>query len=236
MIKKVFFIFILGAGLTACSSFSPKTWDSQTVVIDEGKREVEALELQIAPYRDSLAESMNLVIGFSEENLAKGRPCSYLNNWVADALLKDQDSLSNQLIPNISLLNVGGLRSTINSGEITVGDIFTLMPFDNLVVWVKMPISSLTEIALYLKTSGGEPIGNAILTNSLLNLEKRIENTDFFWIVTSDYLMNGGDNMSFFDRKLEVIYTDKLLRDSFLDQVKEQGNLQLDKKCRINVE
>jgi|TARA_R110000737_G_scaffold352891_1_gene400884 2',3'-cyclic-nucleotide 2'-phosphodiesterase (5'-nucleotidase family) len=236
MFKKGIFILFLGAGLTACSSFSPKTWNSNTVIINEEKGEVEFLEAQIKPYRDSLAESMNQVIGFADENLVKGRPCSPLNNWAADAILIDQDSLAKYLRPNMSLLNFGSIRSTINAGEITVGDIFTIMPFDNLVVWVKMPLSSLPEIAAYLNKSGGEPISNATLTTKGLFLNVDHTNKDHFWIVTSDYLMNGGDYMSFFEKKLEVIYTDKLLRESFMDQVKAQGTLKVDKKCRINVE
>lgn len=236
MAKNFIFIFLIGAGLTACSSFSPKSWDSQTIIVDAEKSEVENLEDQIKPYRDSLAESMNLVIAYSKENLVKGRPCSYLNNWAADALLLDQDSLANILSPNMALLNVGGLRSTINAGDITVGDIYTFMPFDNLVVWVKMPITSLHEIASYLRKSGGEPIANAQLNKEGIILSGGNSSSDYFWIVTSDYLMNGGDNMSFFDKKMEIIYTDKLLRDSFLEQVKVQGTLEVDKKCRINVE
>jgi 2',3'-cyclic-nucleotide 2'-phosphodiesterase (5'-nucleotidase family) len=236
MYKKYFIIFVIGAGLTACSSFSPKLWNSHSTVIDSTTGDVLIIENQIKPYRDSLAISMNEVIGFSEENLIKGRPCSFLNNWSADALLNDQDSLATLLKPNMSLLNVGGLRSSINAGNITVRDVFTLMPFDNLVVWVKMPKSSLPEIANYLKKSGGEPIGNSELRKEGLTLLDNNLSVDYFWIVTSDYLLNGGDNMTFFEKKLEVVYTDRLLREAFLDQVKIQNTLMVDKKCRIDVE
>lgn len=229
-------ILILGVGLTACSSFSPRILTSQTFDINKESLELNQINEIIAPYKDSLSKSMNLVIGFSEENLIGGRPCSYMNNWAADALLKNQDSLAQILKPNMSLLNVGGFRSAINYGEITVGEIFTVMPFDNLVVWVKMPIAALDDVAKYIQHSGGEPIGNVILTETGLKLLGEKNTKDYFWILTSDYLMNGGDKMAFFDQKLEVIHTDILLRDLFLSQVKKQGTLVVDKKCRINVE
>jgi len=232
MNKKHLFIIILGAGLTACSSFSPNTWKSHALAINESRGLVNALDDEIRPYRDSLSESMNEIIGYSSAYLIIGRPCSKLSNWVADALLKDQDSLAQILKPNMVLLNVGGIRSSINEGKVTVGDIFRLMPFDNEVVWVKLPISLLPEIAYYLKKSGGEPISNAVLNQQGLMLVDAEINSNYFWVLTSDYLMNGGDNMNFFKQKTEVIYTNKLMRDSFLDQVKKEGTLQVDEKCR----
>jgi 2',3'-cyclic-nucleotide 2'-phosphodiesterase (5'-nucleotidase family) len=232
MNKKHFFITIFGAGLTACSSFSPNTWNSQALEINESSGLVNDLDDEIRPYRDTLSKSMNEIIGYSSAYLIIGRPCSKLSNWVADALLKDQDSLAQILKPNMVLLNVGGIRSSINEGKVTVGDIFRLMPFDNEVVWVKLPVSLLPEIASYLKKSGGEPISNAVLNQQGLMLVDAEINSNYFWVLTSDYLMNGGDNMNFFKQKTEVIYTNKLMRDSFLDQVKKEGTLQVDEKCR----
>ncbi len=196
---------------------------------------METLETEISPYRDTLNLSMNVVIGQSGENMIKNRPCSALNNWIADALLNDQDSLSKILKPNMVLLNMGSIRSSINQGGVTLGDIYTLMPFDNEVVWVKLPISVLKDIEDYIRASGGEPIANAVFNKSGLSLLGEQEQTDVFWVLTSDYLLNGGDRMTFFEQKLEVLYTGRLLRDSFIDEVKKQGNLKIDKNCRIDV-
>lgn len=230
------YFILIGAGLTACSSFSPNNWTSQTTTVDNEFKNSDQLEAQIKPYRDSLSVEMNEIIGFSPFNLVKDRPCSDLNNWAADALLKDQDSLAHILTPNLVLLNVGGLRSSINKGNITRGDIFSFMPFDNEVVWVKMPISALKDIAYYISKSGGEPIANAEWFHADSLVLTSTSNLPYFWIVTSDYLMNGGDNMSFFNQKLEVVATNKLLRDAFMDQVRREGTLVIDKKCRIHVE
>ena len=90
------------------------------------------------------------------------------------------------------------MNLTKNKGEITKGDIYKLMPFDNELVWVKLPIEVLKDIEDYLMTKGGEPVSNANMSNSNLAINGIRKETTHFWVITSDYLMNGGDKMDFF--------------------------------------
>jgi 2',3'-cyclic-nucleotide 2'-phosphodiesterase (5'-nucleotidase family) len=128
---------------------------------------------------------------------------------------------------------VGGIRSSFNKGPITVGDVFKVMPFDNELVWVKLPITALKDIEAYLNKSGGEPISNAQIVNGKLQLAGVNSQTQFFWVITSDYLMNGGDNMRFFSQKTAVNTTSKLLRNALLEEVKKQGELKIDTTIRV---
>ena len=56
----------------------------------------------------------------------------------------------------------------------------------------------------------------------------------YFWIITSDYLMNGGDKMTFFEQKISSKMTDFLMRDALLSVAKEQSVLVMDTNNRIN--
>ena len=56
------------------------------------------------------------------------------------------------------LLNNGGLRFSLDSGNITRGDIYKLMPFDNKMVIVKIFKEDIFEIFRYIEKKGGEPI------------------------------------------------------------------------------
>ena len=103
----------------------------------------------------------------------------------------------------------------------------------NEVVWAEMPIESLTEIADYLMESGGEPIGGAILKDGKLIVEGVDANTKTFWIITSDYLLNGGDHMDFFQKRIKTEHTNLLLRDLMIDEVKRQGTLLWNNENRI---
>ena len=137
--------------------------------------------------------------------------------------------------PFMCLLNVGGLRNSINEGPVTIGDIFKVMPFDNEVVAVELPISVLADIEFYLLNKDGEPIGNALFENGKLEIPS-LENESSFWVVTSDYLMNGGDNMTFFSKRTKEVYLGKLMRDVMIDAVTEQDTLHWNNEQRIILE
>ena len=96
-----------------------------------------------------------------------------------------------------------------------------------------MPISSLVEIESYLKSTGGEPIAGALFQNGKLVINGMNEQSNYFWIVTSDYLFNGGDKMTFFKQNLEFKVTDVLMRNALISGAKEQRILIQDTTNRI---
>ena len=54
-----------------------------------------------------------------------------------------------------------------------------------------------------------------------------------FWVITSDYLYNGGDHMDFFQEGLEIIETNTLIRDAIIEEARSQVILNNDEKSRI---
>ena len=100
-----------------------------------------------------------------------------------------------------------------------------MMPFDNTVVWIELPISVLPEIEAYLNKSGGEPMANLSLIEGKLSIISSPENPTHFWVITSDYLMNGGDKMNFFSKRTTSAFTGKLLRDVLIEEARNQGKL-----------
>jgi hypothetical protein len=107
------------------------------------------------------------------------------------------------------------------------------MPFENSVVWLRLPISSLDKIEYYLQQSGGEPISNASMMNGKLMVNGVSENTQFIWVITSDYLANGGDRMDFFQDAVERSDKKTLLRDVFIEEAKTQKKLIVSSENRI---
>jgi 2',3'-cyclic-nucleotide 2'-phosphodiesterase (5'-nucleotidase family) len=155
-------------------------------------------------------------------------------NWVADAVFANQTKMVRLSEPIFCLLNTGGIRSTINKGEVTLSDMFKLMPFDNEIVWVRMPASSITDIESFIRNSGGEPISNARVEQGKLVINGWRETTTSFLVITSDYLLNGGDKASFFAKRLEVNFTGKLMRNALIEEARQQKELQIDTVSRIS--
>lgn len=234
MIKQISYIFILGAGLMACSSVSKKFVSADNMEVAGTSTSDSELDKLIEPYKDSIESEMNEVIAIAEMDYIVERPSGNLNNWVADAIFSSETKNKRLSIPAFCLLNTGGIRSTLNKGNITVGDIFKIAPFDNEIVWVRMPVSSLAKIEKYLVKSGGEPISNAQLADGKLILGGLKPSTDEVIIITSDYLFNGGDNMDFFKDNIEVTYTGKLLRDALIEEARYQEVLIESTETRIS--
>lgn len=219
MIPKIF-IFIIGAGLTACSFGTHTFVKGTSIALDTTYRSVNIVDSIVSPYKQELDKEMNQVITFSEVNFINRRPSGNLGNLMADIILaKGREQLQGQ--PVICLLNFGGLRAPLSQGNVTLGDIFKIMPFDNQLVLVRMPASSIYEIRDYLIQSGGEPIaGFGITQQGLSDAAGDPWKEQDFWVITSDYLFNGGDKMNFFRQHLEMINPGILLRDIIIDYAK----------------
>ena len=232
MIKILWVVFFV-ASLLACSSHIRIHELSKKSKVDSSISNSSKIDELIQPYKDSLDKEMNQVLGFSKDNFEIQRPSSSLMNWCADAIFANQTKNVKLAQPIFCLLNTGGLRSSIGKGTVSLGDIYKLMPFDNTIVWVELPISSIAEIEKYLSQSGGEPIANAKLENGKLLINGNNEKMTHFWVLTSDYLMNGGDKMSFFEQRTNAIMNGKLLRNAFIEEVKTQDTLIFNEELRI---
>jgi len=230
--RKSILIFIIGAGLWACSSVNQAKVTSTYVKVNgSGANKIDSM---IQPYHDTLQAEMGEVIAISSRGMVAQRPGSDLMNWVADAVFTNQTKTVRLSEPVICLLNTGGIRSTINKGEVTLSDLFKLMPFDNEIVWARMPVSAIPDIEKFIKSTGGEPLSNASVQNGKLLINGlRPENTSFL-VITSDYLINGGDKATFFSKRLESNFTGKLMRNALIEEARIQKELQIDTLSRIH--
>lgn len=236
MISKYFIAVLIGAGLLACSSVNTITVDAEQVEVTDEFAITNLIDSIVAPYKQEMDAQMDSVISYSANDFTKGRPGGSLNNWSADAIFWHQAVFGDFEVnePVFCLLNVGGLRNPISKGDVTIGDIYKLMPFDNEIVWVQMPLSSILDIEQYLEKTGGEPISGATIDGGKLKFDKINKNTESYWIITSDYLMNGGDKMTFFEKRISVEYPETLMRDAMIDIAKSQDTLSWNNDSRIN--
>lgn len=227
ILRKLIFIFA-GAGLWACSSHLVVNTNVSKEPISNTIAADSSLNAFISPYKDSLDKRMNEVLAIAEVDFIVQRPASNLMNWVANALFINQTKTVRLSQPVVCLLNTGGIRSSIGKGNVTLGDIYKVMPFDNTVVWVELPLSVLPEIEAYFNKSGGEPMANLTLIEGKLSITSSPENPTHFWVITSDYLMNGGDKMNFFSKRTKINETGELLRDVLIEEARNQGTLRTD--------
>jgi hypothetical protein len=228
--KSNLWYIIVGASLMACSAhFTPTFQISHQSVVETTPDS--SLLKQLQPYRDTLVQEFSAYVATAPADLVISRPGSNLMNWCADAVLSSQIANKRNSEPVICLLNTGGLRSSFGAGKLTLADFYKLMPFDNRVVWIHLPVSKIVEIEKYLLLSGGEPMANCLFKNGKLEIPSLLPSHQFIWVLTSDFLANGGDKMNFF-LGLEKEETNVLLRDILIETAYKQDTLLLDPQVR----
>ncbi|PHR47741.1 MAG: hypothetical protein COA32_07245 [Fluviicola sp.] len=223
---QIVLLTIIGAGLWACSSVSPLYVQTDKIEVNTSTQKDSVLASFIEPYRDSLALEMERVIAYASDDFINKRPVGALGNFVVDQTM--QYVVNKQLVQRddyICIMNFGGLRAPINKGNVKVGDIYKLMPFDNTIVLLKLPAKRISDIESYLRNSGGEPVGGFQLTNDSFELNSNKELNDTLFVITTDYLANGGDRMNFFKNSYEKINTGIFLRDILLEMVEKKDTL-----------
>lgn len=196
------------------------------------------LDSLIGPYRDSMEVQMDEVIGKANFALEKNSPESPLSNFAAEAAFLEGLKIGQNtraLGPNImkrsfALLNFGGLRAPVSKGEITLGDLYELMPFDNTLVLLKLSPEKVRQMCTYLYNSDGQPVFNVTFKLTVEGHEVSIGGEPYNFdqdvvVITSDYLADGGDKMDFLKNPMLKYDSGKFLRDVFIDYVKEKKEL-----------
>ena len=223
---KNYTIYIVAIIIIACSpSYNLQSYNAEVI---EVQSPVDSTVLAIiTPYQNGIESQMNEVLCVSEMEMKKGRPESLLGNFVTDLCLNYADA-------HVCVMNTGGLRSSLPKGNITRGDIYTLMPFENELVVLELDIESFKGLVDYITKRGGEPFSGMTLKASSkgYDIEEVTRMEEYFdfnkgnkiRVLTSDYLANGGDKMWFFKDKEQNKVGIKL-RDAIIDHCSKSDTI-----------
>jgi 2',3'-cyclic-nucleotide 2'-phosphodiesterase (5'-nucleotidase family) len=181
----------------------------------------------IEPYKLELDKTMNEVIGYCEKELVKGKPNSTLTNWFADALQDEAQEISAEPI-DFAVQNYGGIRVPVfGKGPVTVGKMYELMPFDNVMYILKLKGTDVKMLFDKMAESGGWPVSRNVSFRIEYGKAENIrikgaalDTTAVYTAAIPDYIANGGDNMIFL-KNLPSVNTGVLLRDMLIKNVKD---------------
>jgi len=154
----------------------------------------------LQPYKKQVDEKMNLVIGRSAQTMRGHAPESLLSNFSADVYRKAaSDFLKSEV--DIAIVNLGGLRTIVPEGDITVRKVFELMPFENELVILYLKGDKLNALCQYFASMGGEGVSGLrfkIENNKAVEIRiggKPLDANKLYSIATNDYLAGGNDKM-----------------------------------------
>ena len=227
--KKIITTFLIVAIVASITMFNNKqqTPKPQITNIDlievKGSLHNNKMDSLIAPYKQKKEESMNIVIGESTETIEIGKPESKLTNLIADILLTE----ARKYIPDVdmAITNMGGIRRTLYQGNITIGDVFEILPFDNALVVFEYKGSTLIKLANAIAIKGGESISGMTLTinngkaeNIKINGQP-IDSAHIYKVITTDYLSYGNDQLEPLAEHINSTPLNMMMRDAMFDYV-----------------
>jgi 2',3'-cyclic-nucleotide 2'-phosphodiesterase (5'-nucleotidase family) len=183
------------------------------------------LQSVLRPYSDSVNGTMNVVIGVADQSLEKKMPECTLGYFMADAYL----TMAKQKFKtdvDVAFMNYGGIRLTqLPAGNITIGKIFELMPFDNVLILQRMKGAELQVLLDHIAGRGGWPVAGMtmqIKNKKALNVMiggKPLDPSATYTTANSDFVANGGDDAAML-RSIPQQNIGYLMRDAIFDYIK----------------
>jgi 2',3'-cyclic-nucleotide 2'-phosphodiesterase (5'-nucleotidase family) len=231
--RKYAWLWICGLLLWSCKTPAPRVekLNEQYIPINPSLPADSGFLKDILPYKTSLDNEMNAVLIKSDSAAVKDEPEGSLGNLVCDLLLEKamQMCAAKQVEVDACLMNKGGLRAPLPKGDITLGKVYELMPFENELVLVTISPENTLQLCKYIARSGGQPVAGitmAIKDTSWTSLSiagKPFDAKKNYSILTSDYLAFGGDKMRFFKNPVGVLYLNKKIRECLVEAMTEKN-------------
>ena len=188
----------------------------------------------LSDFQEKVGPILDEVIGVANEDFIRDRSTvSSIGQWTA-SLMRDAAGA------DIAVTNAGGLRVDLSAGEITVGNLYEFMPFDNLLSVFEMTGSQIKEIfevgienesigtvqfsgAVVEFVSGAEPgskVSSITLSDGTL-----VQPDDVYTVATNDFMGAGGDGFAIF-LEANHISESTPLRDLMIEKIRSTGVLE----------
>ena len=188
-----------------------------TIILDASVAEDEAVVARVAELAGPIEEMKTRVVAEAAEaiegdrSVCRAMECP-MGNLVADAMLarvKDQGV-------QIAIQNGGGLRASIDAGEVTMGEVLTVLPFQNTLSTFEVTGATIIEalengvgqveegagrfpqvagmsFTVDLSMEPGKRVSDVMVGGSPIDLAK------VYGVVSNNYVRNGGDGYSMFE-------------------------------------
>ncbi len=238
MILKIEHIVIIITILCAVSCMNEKRTLSEIqgrqLAINDSISSIDSIDIFVSPYRKRVNEVLDSTLAYAPYTISKedGQYNTTAGNLMADIILEEANPIFKSRTEkdiDFVVLNHGGIRSIISKGKISARTAYEIMPFENSIVVVELNGKSVRDLVAYLvKSYEAHPIAGLQIVldkdDSLRSVSiqgKPFDENRTYFVATSSYLVEGGDNMGFFKNGLDYTDTNYLVRNAIIDYFKK---------------
>jgi len=180
-----------------------------------------------ADLKPILSEVIGTAAGEFTHNRSEKGSNTLLGAWAAEVQRKVGKA-------DIAIQNGGGLRRTLAAGDITIGDMYEIMPFDNFLVTFDLTGAEIKKAidhgimnpnitdgqfaGLRVEYDGTKPFENRV-TSIALSDGTPLDMNKSYKVVVNDFMFPGGDKYDF-SKATNVVETYIPIRDALIDEIK----------------
>ena len=192
----------------------------EPILLDASFKPNEAMVTRIAEMSAPIKEAMEVVVASStapidgDRKSCRARECE-MGNLVADAMLARVASQGIQM----AIQNGGGLRASIDGGDVTMGEVVTVVPFQNTLSTFKLKgsdvVLALENGVSQIEEGGGrfpqvagltftvntaKPAGERI-SDLMVSMDGKfvaLDETATYGVVSNNFMRSGGDGYKVF--------------------------------------
>ena len=167
------------------------------------------------------------VIGYSDHEIVEKKPESELSNMIVDIIMATVAEKTGKPV-HMGLLNFGGIRSDLPSGQILLDDVESMLPFLNYVVYVEHKGSELRKLFDLMAATKVQALGGVKLVvedKKVVSLEiagEPLDDDKVYGVATINFLLNGGDGLSLAENALSVENLGILVMDPVIAHIKAE--------------
>ena len=184
----------------------------------------------LAPYSATVDSMMSPVVGRTARFMASHRPESELSNLLSDILAWASAHFGEKV--DFAVYNMGGIRAALPEGNVTVGDVLDVAPFENKISFLTLSGDKVKELFEQMARRGGEGVSASVKLRitqdgrlvSASVAGKPIDDKTSYRIATLDYLAQGNDELVAFKAKTNVVAPagdDNNVRNIIMDYFRE---------------
>ncbi|MGD0231041.1 MAG: bifunctional UDP-sugar hydrolase/5'-nucleotidase [Syntrophorhabdales bacterium] len=192
-------------------------------------------------YREKTGAAFRKVVGESRVNLGRRSDGeSTLGDVITDAMRASAGA-------QIAIQNSGGIRADIKAGAITMEQVYTVLPFDDVLVAMDMRGETLTrlfekagamrkgmlQVSGMTVRYGRGPAGRTRVTDIRVG-GAPLDASRMYRVVTNDFLATGGDGFTDFEKGRNIAYGGEM-RDAFVEYLRARSPLAPREEGRIAI-
>lgn len=226
--------------LTSCQK--PHSTTTQAISIDSTLDAIQDTVYlhRLAPTKAVVDKEMNVKIGYIPETMWVGSPECPILNWLTDALWNAAKKVYPGRV-DMALVNMGSVRCEWLPGDLTFGQIYQVMPFENQLVVLTLSGKDIIDLYASFAQIGAQGVAGVRMTivdGQLADLTiggKPVNPKKDYTLATSDYLTGGADGLVALTRYKKLWNSELPIRDLYIQEAQEQDTIRAAVDGRVTI-